>query len=67
MRLNSNGDVVPSTLGEYRDLCALLGGEDCKAVKLLDEQITKDGRDEKVVADDSQMCALLIPMLVEKG
>ena len=65
MRKDEAGNQAPSTLGEYRDMCAALGGEECKAVKFLDEKIEEQGRDEEVVAADSQMRALLMPMLVE--
>jgi hypothetical protein len=66
MRTDENGSECPETLGEYRDLCAALGGEDCKAVEFLDEHIAKDGRDEKVIQADSQMRLLLFPMIVQK-
>lgn len=61
------GDSVPSTLGEYRDICSALGGEGCGAVQFLDRQIAQApaGRDELVLAPDSQMRALLMPRLVE--
>ena len=57
---------VPSTLGEYRDLCAALA-PDSKAVAFLDGRIAKakDGRDAGVIAADSQMWMLLFPMLTE--
>lgn len=61
-----DGKSVPGTLGEYRDLCAAIGGSDCRAVKLLDEKIAKaeKGRDEQVIANDLQMRVLLMPLLV---
>lgn len=55
----------PRTLGDYRDLCAALGGEDCRAVKFLDAKIVAQGRDEQVLADEAQMLQLLGPMLRE--
>ncbi len=64
MRLDENGNQCPATLGEYRDLCAAIGGEECKAVKFLDEKIADQGRDAIVIADDSQMRYLLMPMLL---
>ncbi len=64
MRTDEAGAPCPETLGEYRDLCAAIGGKDCPAVKLLDEKIAEQGRDEKVIQADSQMRALLMPMLV---
>lgn len=63
MRQDEAGTPCPETLGEYRDICAVIGGEECAAVIYLDEQIAKLGRDEKVVAPDSQMRELLMPML----
>lgn len=54
------------TLGEYRDLFVILGGdEDNPAVRFLDAKIAKQGRDQKVLADESQMLLLLGSMLVE--
>jgi hypothetical protein len=53
----------PKTLGDYRDLCAMLGGEDSKAVKFFDDKIAQQGRDEKVLADESQMLLLIGSML----
>ena len=66
MRTDENGDACPETLGEYRDLCASLGGERCEAVKFLDKKIADDpdGRHAKVIAPDSQMRALLFPMIL---
>ena len=32
MHTDEEGNKCPKTLGEYRDLCAVLGGEDCAAV-----------------------------------
>jgi len=66
MRKDETGRECPATLGEYRDFCAALGGEDCKAVKFLDAKIAQQGRDELVIADDVQMRFLLLPMLTER-
>lgn len=63
MRKDENGKPCPETLGEYRDMCNAIGGDKCKAVIFLDEKIKKDGRDEIVLADDSQMRMILMPML----
>jgi hypothetical protein len=63
MRTDETGNECPETLGEYRDLCAALGGEDCEAVSFLDSKIAAQGRDEKVLAADCQMRALLMPLL----
>lgn len=69
MRTDENGKSCPATLGEYRDLCAALGGESCGAVLWLDVQIKKHdlGRDEEVVAPDSQMRMALMPRLSKRG
>jgi len=68
MRTDENGKPCPGTLGEYRDLCAALGGEDCKAVEFLDEKIAENpkGREDVVIQADSQMRFLLFPMIVQK-
>lgn len=62
-----NGTMVPGTLGEYRDICAAIGGESCRAVQFLDERIAAEaeGRESAVLAPDSQMRHLLMPMLLE--
>lgn len=69
MRKDELGNDVPGTLGEYRDLCAALGGESCEAVAFLDEKIAAhaNGRDEPVLAADSQMRFLLFPMLLREA
>ena len=66
MRQDEDGNECPATLGEYRDLCAALAPKS-KAVALLDAKIAKSrlGRNETVVAADSQMRVLLMPMLLE--
>lgn len=66
MRTDESGNQCPATLGEYRDLCVALGGEECAAVKLLDEHIAKntEGREALVIQADSQMRLLLMPMLL---
>ena len=68
MRKDEDGNVCPETLGEYYDLCKGLGGEDCKACVFLKEKIDshEKGRDERVIAADSQMRLLLFPMLMVK-
>jgi len=67
MRKDEQGNPCPKTLGEYYALCATLGGVDCPACTFLKEKIdsSKNGRDEVVIADDSQMRTLLFPMLVK--
>jgi hypothetical protein len=66
MRQDEAGHPCPATLGEYRDICASLA-PNSRAVQFLDGKIAEspNGRDEIVVADDSQMRALLMPMLIE--
>jgi hypothetical protein len=65
MRKDEIGEPCPSTLGEYRDMCAALGAKDNKAVLFLDKKIEDQGRDAEVIAADSQMRMLLMPMLME--
>lgn len=50
------------TLGDYRDLFALIGGEQSRAVKFLDGKIAEQGRDMEVVAAESQMLTALFAM-----
>lgn len=67
MRKDEEGNACPATLGEYRAMCAALGGETCEAVRFLDQKILKTGGPTtEVVATDSQMRALLMPMLVRE-
>lgn len=66
MRLDPyTNQMVPGTLGEYRDMCVAIAGESCQAVTFLDKRIADHGRDELVLAPDSQMRAVLMPMLVD--
>jgi hypothetical protein len=65
MRRDEDGDECPATLGEYRDMCASLGGAKCMAVKFLDKKIAEQGREELVLAPDLQMRMLLMPMLLQ--
>jgi len=70
MRTDETGQPCPETLGEYRDMCAAIGGEDCAAVAMLDEKIAdpinKKGRDENVVIDDYHMRTILLPLITKK-
>lgn len=68
MRLDEDGNQCPGTLGEYRDLCAAIGGQDNEAVALLDKKIEEspNGRNEEVIAPDSQMRMLLMPKILVK-
>jgi hypothetical protein len=52
---------VESTLGNYRDIAAMVWGADSRAVAFMDEKIrdAPTGRDEPVLADESQMVYLL--------
>lgn len=71
MRTDEDGNTCPATLGEYRRLCAAIGGEDCEAVKLLDTKIKEhndrgvDGMNAEVIVPDSQMRLLLMPLLAQ--
>lgn len=67
MRKDENDHDCPETLGEYRDLCAAIGEENNGAVQFLDKRIAdaEHGRDEKVIAADSQMRAVLMPLLLK--
>jgi hypothetical protein len=69
MRTDEEGNPCPETLGEYRMMVAMIAGEGTKAVQFLDEKIAAStfGENEKVIAPDSQMRMLLIPMMVEKA
>ena len=59
MKKLSTGD--DATLGSYRKLASSIFGEDSKAVKFLDDKISKskNGEDEKVIADEAQMVYML--------
>jgi len=65
-RKDENGEACPGTLGEYIDIVTLIA-PGSKAVQYLDQKINEspNGRDEKVVAPDSQMRALLQPLAME--
>jgi len=47
----------PSTLGDYHDLCKLVGFT--KAQAYFEEKIYAQGRDDPVLADESQMLLLI--------
>lgn len=65
MRTDENGQPCPAILFEYRDLCKAIGGSECEAVKLLEKKIEENGgEDDEVIAPDSQMRLLLMPLLV---
>lgn len=56
----------PSTLKTYRNIALVISGfdENNKAVKFIDNKIieSKNGENEEVIADESQMIYLLIQM-----
>lgn len=66
MRKDESGNPCPETLGEYRNLCTAIGGENCRAVRFLDRKINESphGCDEKVMQADSQVRMLLMPLLL---
>ena len=52
------------TLGDYRDFVfTVTGDENSKAVRFFDEKIAKQGRDERVLAAESQMMILVGSLL----
>lgn len=53
----STGDNA--TLGNYLKLAILVFGKKSKAVKFLEEKISKQGENEGVIAPESQMIYLL--------
>jgi hypothetical protein len=65
MRLDEAGNNCPSTLGEYWDLChaLVLDADKSHTLKWLNEKIAIQGRDQPVIAPDSQMRAILFPLL----
>ena len=65
MKTLSTGEL--STLGVYRDYCAALFGEESKATIYFDRQIAASprGRDEEVIADESQMMYLIMAQMKE--
>jgi hypothetical protein len=54
------------TLSDYRLACIAIGGEDCAAVEWLDRKIEQQGSDQAVLADETQMMALLGPMMLPR-
>lgn len=51
----------PSTLGSYLDLCNLFFGPESNQSKFITDKINESskGREEEVIADESQMLFLL--------
>ena len=66
MRTDEEGNPCPGTLGEYLKMCKALGVENNKAVDFLQKKIYDQGEDMEVVAPDSQMRMLLMPMMIQK-
>jgi len=66
MRLDEEGNEVPSTLGEYLDLVSAIA-PDSAAVELLEDKIAANpkGRGDLVIAADSQMRFLLYPLMAK--
>ena len=66
MRTDECGNQVPSTLGEYLDLVRAIA-PDSRAVEFLEEKVAASpaGRNDEVLAPDSQMRILLYPMMVQ--
>jgi hypothetical protein len=64
MRKDENGQPCPETLGEYHDYCVALFGEDSKATRFIEGKIKSNpgGRDEKMIAPDSQTRSLLFSL-----
>lgn len=60
----STGDEM-KTLGDYVDLCEVLFGADSASVKFFVEKIKAQGRDAKVLADETQM--MMVIMSMEQG
>lgn len=60
----SMGDEM-KTLGDYVDLCEVLFGADSASVKFFVEKIKAQGRDAKVLADETQM--MMVIMSMEQG
>ena len=66
MRLDEGGNSCPATLGEYHGLVNALA-PDSRAAQFLQQKIDTDpdGVDAQVMAADSQMRALLMPMMLQ--
>ena len=60
----SNGTL--STLGNWRKIAVVLGGDSSPATEFLDKKITEQGEDEPVITPESQMLYLIISMIEKK-
>lgn len=69
MRTDENGVPCPGTLGEYLKLCKAAGLPNNKAVEFLNKKIesSTNGENEEVIAPDSQMRMLLMPLLIQQA
>ena len=62
-----SGDIPTlKTLGDYRDFCVMISDENSAAVKFFDDKIAEQGRDQRVLAPESQMM-MLIGSLLEQA
>lgn len=67
MRTDENNNPCPETLGEYYDFCEAFFGASNKSCLFLLEKIKESpiGRDEKVLASDSQVREVLFHLAVK--
>lgn len=63
MNTDEQGEQCLETLGDYRDWCASIGGEDCEAVIRFDEAIAQYGRDYVKVPPGFPIQSLLLSLL----
>lgn len=54
---------IPSTLGNWRELCMVAFGEGSKPVKYFDAMIEKEGPASEVLADESQLLGACLSMM----
>lgn len=66
MKMLSTG--MPLTLGSYKELTTLFFGKGSAQVEFIDEKIARSpkGADEEVLADETQMLALLGSMPIRQ-
>lgn len=64
MRMLSTG--VPSTLGNWYDLCKVTFGEESMATLFIKEKMDESGRDEEVLTDESQLLHVLGRMYIKE-
>jgi hypothetical protein len=50
------------TCGNYKELCVCMFGEDSEATKFIQNKIDKYGKDELVLADESQVMHVLFSL-----